>query len=86
MNRKFRVNNYEIVTNFKNDNNLYIAVQDIQTEEYFLNETVQLMRIKKDTVFATLEKKSEKNLKCTLFIYMQVNLNKLLMKMAGIWS
>lgn len=31
MNRKFRVNNYEVVTNFKNDNNLYIAVEDIET-------------------------------------------------------
>ena len=58
MNRKFKVENYEICTNFKSDNIMYITAEDITTDEYFSNETVELMRIKKDTVFAALEKKS----------------------------
>ena len=65
MNRKFRFDNLEICTNFKSENVLYITAEDIVTEEYFMNETVELMRIKKDTVFATLDRKSEKNLRCT---------------------
>ena len=40
MNRKFRFDNLEICTNFKSENVLQITVEDIQTDEYFANETV----------------------------------------------
>lgn len=68
MNRKFKVDQYEICTNFKNDNVLSISVEFLPTGEYYLNEACELMRIKKDTVIATLERKSEKNLTCTYLV------------------
>ena len=40
-----------------------------------MRDDVELTRIKKDTVFATLEKKSEKNLKCT-YPRIQAKLNR----------
>ena len=40
MNRKFRLENYEICTNFKSDNVMYVTAEDINTDEYFSNETV----------------------------------------------
>ena len=39
-------------------------MNSIATGEHFQNESVELMRISKDTVLASLERKSEKNLKC----------------------
>ena len=58
MNRKFKIDQYEICVNFKSDNVLSMTVEFMPTGEYYLNENVELMRIKKDTVFATLERKS----------------------------
>ena len=65
MNRKFKLDQYEICTNFKSDNTLSLTVEFLPTNEFFQNSGVELMRIKKDTVIATLERKSEKNLTCT---------------------
>ena len=55
---------HQVCVHFKNDNNLSMTVEYLPTGEYFINENIELIRIKKDTVIATLERKSEKHLLC----------------------
>ena len=31
MHKKFKLNNYEIITFFQNDNNLFLAIEDIKS-------------------------------------------------------
>lgn len=68
MNRKFTFDQYDICFNFKTDNVMTVSAEYLPTGEYFLGENLELMRIKKDTVFAIFEKKSEKNLKCKICV------------------
>lgn len=64
MNQKFTVDQYELCLSFKNENIMTASAEFLPTGEHFLSETIELMRIKKDTVLATLQRKSEKNLRC----------------------
>lgn len=64
MSSKFTYDNYTITVEFKNDFNLSITASDNYSGDYFLNEGVELTKIKKDTVIATLSRKNENNLKC----------------------
>jgi len=68
MSSKFTYDNYTITTEFKNDFNLSITASDNYSGDYFINEGVELTKIKKDTVIATLSRKNENNLKCMYFI------------------
>ena len=68
MNKKYKLDSYEITVLFKADNVMAIDVEYLPTHEFFSNPSVELMRIKKETVMATLEKKSEKNLFCKFWV------------------
>lgn len=58
MNKSYKVGEYEVTVSFKSDTVMMINAEHIPTQEIFANEGAELMRIKKDTVVATLEKKS----------------------------
>lgn len=47
MNQKFIIDQYEVCTNFKSDNALAISAEYLPTGQYFGNEAVELMRIKR---------------------------------------
>lgn len=64
MSRKIKHEQYEVVVAFKTDNCLSITAEFLPTNEHFSNSSAELMRINKDTVLASLERKSEKNLRC----------------------
>lgn len=64
MSKSYKVGDYKISVVFQTDNVMTINAEHIATHEFFANQAAELMRIKKDTVLATLEKKSEKNLHC----------------------
>lgn len=58
MNQKFTLDQYEVCISFKNDNVIVASAEYLPTGEYFTSGTVELTRIKKDTIIATLERKS----------------------------
>ena len=58
MSIKFNYANYTITADFKDDFNLSMTASDNFTGDYFLNEKVELTKIKKDTVTATLSRKN----------------------------
>lgn len=64
MSRKIRHEQYEVVVNFKTDNILSVTAEFTPTGELFSNNGAELMRINKETVLASLERKSEKHLRC----------------------
>jgi len=68
MSTKFNYENFTITVDFKNDFALSMTVSDNFTNDYFINEAVELTKIKKDTILATLARKNEQNLKCIAFI------------------
>lgn len=72
MSSKFTYDGYTITVAFKNDFCLSMTASLLLTGEHFMNDTVELTKIKKDTVLATLSKKSEKNLRCNQWL-MQAN-------------
>lgn len=72
MSIKFNLGNYTITADFKDDFNLSMTASDNFTGDYFLNEKVELTKIKKDTIIATLSRKNEEHLRCKS-AYMQVN-------------
>jgi len=67
MSNKFSYDNYTITVDFKTDFSLSITASDLYTGDIFINEAVELTKIRKDTVIATLLRKNEKNLKCKTF-------------------
>jgi hypothetical protein len=64
MARKIKHDQYEVIISFKTDNCLSVTAEFLPTNEHFSNNSIELMRINKDTVIAALEKKSEKHLRC----------------------
>lgn len=64
MSRKIKHDQYEVIVNFKTDNIMSMNVEFSLTNEHFANNSIELMRINKETVFASLQKKSERNLRC----------------------
>lgn len=64
MSNKFTYEGYTITVTFKDDFNLSMTASLVMTGEHFMNEAIELGKIKKDTVLATLSRKSEKNLRC----------------------
>jgi hypothetical protein len=64
MTTKFTYDGYTVTATFRNDNSLSMTASYNLTGENFINEMVELTKIKKDTVLATLSRKSEKNLRC----------------------
>lgn len=58
MTLKYNYDNYTITTTFRNDFNLSITASDNFSSDYFINENVELTKIKKDTIIATLSRKS----------------------------
>ncbi len=65
MTTKFTYEGYTICVSFRSDNALSMTASYNLTGEHFINDMVELGKIKKDTVIATLGRKSEKNLWCT---------------------
>lgn len=65
MSLKFSYDNYTLTTLFKDDFSLSLTASDNFTGDYFINENVELTKIKKDTIIATLARKSENQLKCS---------------------
>ncbi len=65
MTQKFCYDGYTICVSFRSDNAFSITASHNLTGEHFINDMVELAKIKKDTVLATLGRKSEKHLWCT---------------------
>lgn len=65
MTQKFNYEGYTICVTFRSDNALSMTASYNLTGEHFINDMLELGKIKKDTVIATLARKSEKNLWCT---------------------
>lgn len=61
---KFNYNTFVVTANFKDDYNLAITASDSLSGDFFINESVELTKIKKDTIIATLSRKCENQLKC----------------------
>lgn len=64
MSGKFNYDNYVLTVDFKSDFALTITASDVYSGSIFMNEAVELTKIKKDTVVAALSRRNEKNLKC----------------------
>lgn len=64
MTQKFTYDGYTICVTFRSENALSMTASYNLTGEHFMNDMVELGKIKKDTVIATLARKSEKNLWC----------------------
>ena len=62
MTQKFNYEGYTICVTFRSENSFSITASYNLTGEHFINDMVELGKIKKDTVLATLARKSEKNL------------------------
>lgn len=58
MSNKFIYDNYTITVDFKTDFSLSITASDVYSGDYFMNEAVELTKIKKDTIIATLLRKN----------------------------
>lgn len=65
MSCKYSYDNYTVTADFRNDFCLSITASDLITGDVFINEVVELTKIKRDTVVAALTRKNEKNLQCT---------------------
>ena len=78
MSIKFNYGNYTITADFKDDFNLSMTASDNFSGDYFLNEKVELNKIKKDTIIATLSRKNEEHHKCKSTI-MQANSTSLML-------
>lgn len=66
MSNKFTYEGYTLTTQFTNDFTCSMGVSDNITGEFYMNNKVQLTKIKKDTILATLNNKNPKCLKCTI--------------------
>ena len=64
MTQKFNYDGYTLCVTFRSDNALGITASYNMTGQHFINDMVELGKIKKDTVLATLARKSQKNLWC----------------------
>jgi hypothetical protein len=58
MTQKFNYDGYTVTATFRNDNSLSMTASYNLTGENFINEMIELGKIKKDTVLATLSRKS----------------------------
>jgi len=58
MTQKFSYDGYTVTATFRNENSLSMTASYNLTGEHFINEMVELAKIKKDTVLATLARKS----------------------------
>lgn len=74
MSSKFNYDNFTITVDFKNDFHLAMTVSDNYTGDFFINESIELTKIKKETILATLSRKSESHLKCK-YCLIQANFN-----------
>jgi hypothetical protein len=45
-----------------------MTASDIYTGDRFINESIELTKIKKDTIVAVLSRKNEKNLRCNSIV------------------
>ncbi len=64
MSTKYTYDNYTITVDFKNDLHLAMTASDVFSGDIFINENIELTKIKKDTIIAALTRKNEKNLMC----------------------
>lgn len=67
MSNKYSYDSYTITVDFKTDFEMAITASDVFNGDVFINEKVELTKIKKDTVVAALGRKNEKNLICKVF-------------------
>jgi hypothetical protein len=58
MSIKFNYDQFTITTDFANDFNLSMTVLDNYSGDYFINEKIELTKIRKDTIIATLSRKN----------------------------
>lgn len=58
MSCKYTYDNYTVTLDFKNDFCLSITASDLISGDIFINEAVELTKIKKDTVVAALTRKN----------------------------
>ena len=65
MTQKFNYDGYTVCVTFRSDNALTMTASHNLTGEHFIHDMIELGKIKKDTVLATLGRKSEKHLWCT---------------------
>ena len=65
MTQKFVYDGYTVCVSFRSENALAMTASHNLTGEHFINDMVELGKIKKDTVIAALARKSEKNIWCT---------------------
>ena len=68
MSTKYNYDNYNITCDFKSDLQLTMTASDTYSGDIFINENVELNKIKKDTVIAALSRKNEKALRCIFVI------------------
>lgn len=68
MSNKFNYDGYALIVDFKTDFILSITASYNTTGEHFMNDSVELTKIKKDTVMAALSRKGENNLRCNLWL------------------
>ena len=61
---KFNYDTFVVTANFKDDYTLAITASDSLSGDFFINEAVELTKIKKDTIIATLSRRCEGQLKC----------------------
>lgn len=58
MSCKYTYDNYTVTLDFKNDFCLSITASDLISGDIFINEAVELTKIKKDTIVAALTRKN----------------------------
>lgn len=61
---KFNYDTFVVTANFRDDYSLSLTASDSLSGDFFINEQVELTKIKKDTIIATLSRKCENQLKC----------------------
>ena len=62
---KFNYNSFVVTANFRDEYSLSMTASDSLCGDFFINEQVELAKIKKDTIIAALSRKCEAQLKCT---------------------
>lgn len=61
---KFNYDTFVVTANFRDEYSLSLTASDSLSGDFFINEQVELTKIKKDTIIATLSRKCENQLKC----------------------
>ena len=64
MTQKFVYGEWALYITFKTENVFSMMVSSNLTNEVYSNDAIELSKIKKDTVIATMDQKNEKNLRC----------------------